>query len=372
MLLFKGIVNQMQAESGREHIKASQVGKLLRGEYSGEMTFGYAGEPIEGRTNRLGRPAQKLVICPVASEVVKRIFYLFVVEGLSYDDVATRLRLDGAARHKRMRIWTGRGVRRVLMNRHYIGDWSYGRTENVLIKSKGKKKKVVRAEPQVEIQLPHLQIIDDELFSKAHARINSMPGMGGRRPNRKKTAKDPLAGLLVCPAHNGHAIWLTDGHYWCKPCCKLPEERVLFSSVRPVIAREAIFGEIVRRLRENMPLLEDIAEAAHSKLEAEILPDRSRVEQLKADIDKHTRQINFILRNAGDSDEADKESEKTLNQAKNNRDACKAKLEAALKEVNRTQSVPTVAEVRAEVDEILKVLTRGAKLDDIEDWPWLG
>lgn len=355
-------LDEMVAKMNKSAIRAAQSGKTRRGEVAGEMTYGYAGEVIPGVFNKRGRPALKLVVSVAHAEWVRKIFHWFSVEHASYREIAARLRREGAPKPERARDWSWRNVRAILENRRYIGDWSYGWTENDW-RDNGPQK-IFREEPQEKIELPHLRIIDDELFLKAQARLAAMPGAGGRRPRNvgynDDHARHPLSCFLKCPCELHGWLWLTDDCIYCRRCFEEQDRRVLFSMAPQDVAVMAICGRIAREIAKQAELVEAVVAEAMATAQAEAKPSTVEVDRLEAARLRLTELIHFNMRNPGKSELDRTESQREMERLRDERDAVQLKLSAARAAMEKPMRLPTVAELRKVVGNLMAVLTTAA------------
>jgi site-specific DNA recombinase len=160
LLHLHSLVGEMTVTLQAAHIRAAQEGLLRMGIVFGTLTYGYSGEPIEGRKTKLGKPARKLVIDPETSGWVKQIFAWFVDEDLSIPEIVRRLNAANAPLPKRERIarWTYLIVRRILDNQRYRGVWQYGATETIWQNKSDCGRQFKREVPLAVVELPHLRI----------------------------------------------------------------------------------------------------------------------------------------------------------------------------------------------------------------------
>lgn len=140
-----------------------------------------------------------LEIVESEAEVVRMIFDWYVNEGIGMQLIADRLDQMGL-KPRRASHWGPHTVNKMLHNEHYIGKIRYQVTQTVHVveNSDIKKKKVHNSDYKLYDGL-HEPIIDEELFYRAKARMDSMP-----RIKKLKTLRNPLASILYCSC--GHAM----------------------------------------------------------------------------------------------------------------------------------------------------------------------
>ncbi|RUX25833.1 recombinase family protein [Mesorhizobium sp. M7A.F.Ca.US.011.01.1.1] len=188
----RGLVGQMQREDGAKKVRRGMAGVVRDGRHAGGRAYGY--RPV------LGRPGE-LEIVEQEAEVVRRIFAAYAA-GRTPRDLAGDLNRDGIAPPRGIR-WNGstingnaqRGVG-LLFNELYVGRIVWNKVR--MLKNPDTGKRVSRPNPQDQWQtneVPHLRIIDDEVWRKAQAlkaaRMNASSHIK-RRPAHL------LSGLLRC------------------------------------------------------------------------------------------------------------------------------------------------------------------------------
>ena len=369
LLYLMSIADEMAATSNNGSIKAAQTSRAMAGEVSGELPFGYVGVDIPGRLNRRGTTAQKIGVCPVASEWVRKIFHWYAIDRLTCIQIGERLRVENAPHHPKALYWKPRAIRSLLSNRRYIGHWDYGVTESEYISSSGGTRKKKLANPQREIFHEHLRIVDDKLFLETQARHATMPGQGGRKPRDGSTARDPLSCTMECPGHPGEWVWLLDRRFQCRRCFQERERRALTSMVRSEVARGAIFREIARQILQRRELIEVIVKEAHRSAQQMSRPDQSIVDKIARRVADLTKKINSLLDNLGDTDEDRAESNAKLKDQRSQRAKLNAELEAARARLSEPQSVPTLAMFRERVKHLAEGLQKPLDPDLKSEWP---
>lgn len=215
-----GLMGLHHATSNREtarRVRRGQEGRVLDGDGSaGDFPFGYRSEYVDPNwqqmMERRVKPKKRVVIDPVASEVVRRVFQLFAHERLSMSEIARRFNREGVVTGSRVSTsrWRASTLTCILHNRKYIGEWSWGRTE-VRRNAEGKKRQVAvdtAVKKPVCVNRPNLRIIDDELWHATQVRLAEGHQRFGARPGQKKRGSrvhprdlypaTPLSGLIHC------------------------------------------------------------------------------------------------------------------------------------------------------------------------------
>ena len=170
-----GLVNQWYLEDLSDNIKRTLRSKHRNGKYTGSFApYGYLIDPED---------KNHLVVDPVASEVVKDIFNMYI-SGMGYIKIAKELNSRGIAsptEYKKLngskycnaqyskgalrsRLWTDNTIYRILRREVYTGTLIQGKSENISYKN---KKRRYKPESQwIKVQNTHEPIIDMELWNK--------------------------------------------------------------------------------------------------------------------------------------------------------------------------------------------------------------
>ncbi len=180
-----GAVSEFERELITERMQAGKLGAARKGAYvGGPSPFGYDYDP-HGKT---------LVVNDDEAAVVKRIFRLYIAEGLSHDTIARRLNDEGVpTKTERVRSldgekkgWVRTQVARILTNPLYTGQAYYNRSSR-----KGGEK------PEAEwVTMRVPAIVSEEEFSagKQRAKRNKRES---QRP-RDEASLYLLSGLIRC------------------------------------------------------------------------------------------------------------------------------------------------------------------------------
>ncbi len=134
------------------------------------------------RTNRLGKPLLDLIVDEVEAETVRQMFELFVYRQYGPQRISTYL----YERHifaRSGKNWHPSSIRGILRNPTYIGILRFGDAQSK--------------------PLQHLQIVADDVYEAAQARINS-----GGNPAGGAERRSLLSGLIYC-GHCGSRLTST-------------------------------------------------------------------------------------------------------------------------------------------------------------------
>jgi hypothetical protein len=209
-------------EDTAERVRGGQEGRVLDGDGSaGDFPYGYRSEYVDPAGairyyERGAKPPRRVVIDEAAAAVVRQIFELFVAG----QSIGSIVRWWEANREKFPPITKShihhQHVRRILANRKYIGEWTYGTTTTV--KNSGGRKKQVKARVHqrvTRVQRPGLRIISQDLWDRAQAQLARLAAVYGQRADGKRRgpaehyrhlyAKTLLNGQVKC-GHCGTAL----------------------------------------------------------------------------------------------------------------------------------------------------------------------
>ena len=183
------------------------IGKIELDNFRERSTLGKRGTAKQGRvpTGRLpygyrigddGRPE----VVEEQAEVVRRIFQMYLEEGVGSPSIALRLTEEGIPTQTGNTRWSQAYVHNVLRNETYTGAWVYGKERHV---STEDGMKVYQQPEDTWIEVPVPQIIDDETWERTQA----LKKQRSRRAKRNTKVLYLLQHLLKCGecGHNFHA-----------------------------------------------------------------------------------------------------------------------------------------------------------------------
>ncbi|WP_316233861.1 recombinase family protein [Bradyrhizobium sp. SZCCHNR2020] len=205
-------------------------GRVEKGKAGGGLCYGYnvvkrldaTGEPIRGDREIIAEEAR----------IVRRIFRAFAA-GKSPKAIAVELNKDGIP-GPLGRAWGDTSIRGhvsrgtgILNNELYAGILVWNRQR--FVKDPATGKRVSRPNPEsqwIRTEVPHLKIVDDELWQAARARQQQISALFGPNPantregraKRLHLANRPaslLSGLLTCGCCGGKIGILTPNRYGC-------------------------------------------------------------------------------------------------------------------------------------------------------------
>ncbi|MDB5313415.1 MAG: Recombinase [Gemmataceae bacterium] len=284
------------------------------------------------------------------------------------DEIVRRLNADPAVPpppKSPNRTWTHDSVRKLLRNRRYRGCWRYGETETVWVSSKDYARQVTRREPLKEVQIEGLRLVPDDAWYAAQALLaKEVEKVVGRKPRDGDTASRPrvLNGLFYCPTHDRKLyVGGVNGKYLvCKDCRGLPaDRRPLFSQLPRALALRKTCETLAGLIRADVDLLGRVTGACRGYAAEQQAPDPARVAAVGARQAKRDQRIKFILRNPGETEADQAESEAELRRLRKERAEDQAALDA-LRAAARAVAVPTEDAVAAMVAGLPDILAGAA------------
>ena len=149
------------------------IGKIELDNFRERSTMGKRGTAKQGRVPtgnlpyayRIGDDGRPEVIEEQA-EVVRRIFHMYVHEGMRAYSIAVRLTDEGIPTQSGKLVWLQSRVHHILGNATYTGSWVYGRYRHISTED-GMKVYDQPRDSWIEIPVP--QVIDDETWERAQA-----------------------------------------------------------------------------------------------------------------------------------------------------------------------------------------------------------
>ena len=183
------------------------IGKIELDNFRERSTLGKRGTAKQGRVPtgrlpygyRIGGDGRAEVIEEQA-EVVRRIFQMYLDEGMGAYSIAIRLTEEGIPTQNGKPLWLQSRVHHILGNAAYTGTWLYGKYRHVSTEDG------IRIHDQPEdnwIEIPIPQVIDDETWDRAQA----LKKQRSRKAKRNTKVLYLLQHLLKCGecGHNFHA-----------------------------------------------------------------------------------------------------------------------------------------------------------------------
>lgn len=188
----RGLVGQLYREDNAHKVRRGLAGRIKQGLAGGGLTYGYVA--IAGKTG-------ERAIVEAEAQVVQRIFQEYV-SCRTPREIAHDLNKEGIS-PPRGRAWNASTINGnleraagILQNELYVGRLVWNKVR--MVKDPDTGKRLSRPNPRSEWQIaevPHLAIIDSELFTAAQQRKEER---GRTHPCHQRRPRRMLSGLLRC------------------------------------------------------------------------------------------------------------------------------------------------------------------------------
>jgi site-specific DNA recombinase len=204
-ITIKGLVNELYLDDLRDKTHRGLTGRALKGRSTGGRLFGYRSRP--------GTEGAEWVVFEPEAAIVRRIFNLYA-DGLSLKAIAVKLNAEGLAfpgkatrRGPERRGWAVSTIHTILANEKYAGRWVWNKTMFLRDPETGKRSPVARPKDDWLVEeRPDLAILDGELWTRVHARLQAVrEAYGAATQQKRPRGQAPevysphlLSGLMRC------------------------------------------------------------------------------------------------------------------------------------------------------------------------------
>ena len=288
--IIKGIGDEQYVRGLSQKVHRGQEGAIRRGYTAGGICYGYRNESIpdpehggRGATVRLLGVEREIIL--EEAEIIRHIMELRAT-GLGYGTICKRVRAEGLPAPERKykgkteRRWYPSAIREICQNEIYHGVRIWNRTQMVFNSADGKRTKRDRPQSEwVQVEVPHLRIISEELWEKVNEVNQRMRDKTyGRRQGgmtRTESSRTYLfSGLMRCGVCGGPFTVVGGKPPLVSYGCRNHRYR-LSCDVRVTIKRERLEQQLIAAIAANLqrPELEEelIREfSAHLKTHLEI------------------------------------------------------------------------------------------------------
>ena len=367
----RAVVDEGNARALANHVRTAQETLFLNGNVFGTITYGYRGNPVEGRPTRRNRPRCQYAVDETESHWVRTVFRWFGIEGWSIAKIVRELNRRGAPVRgtSRTRCWTRTIVRHMLGNPRYVGEWAYGDRKTVRV-GRRYRRGVKRDQPLRTGHAEHLRIIDDVLWAKVQERLAAYERRAGRKSKDGDRRNRPRAlnGFYICEKHDYPLIVCGHyGRYMECPQCKRDPEPTLVSMLPRKRALEMICQELSDAMCGNAETAEMVVQECCRAEEARQRPDVSELERLKRLDSKLTRRIKFIYDAAGGDDDDVAERMAQLRQTQAGRARVQRQIAETEAAADRKIELPSLEKVEGWMSDLCYTLRQAAASDRDDD-----
>ena len=189
------------------------IGKIELDNFRERSTLGKRGTAKQGRVPMGGLPYGYRIgdggrpeVVEEQAEIVRRIFYMYVHEGMGSTSIAVQLTDEGIPTQTGKLLWRQSYIHYVLANATYTGTWVYGKTR-VISTDYGTKEYDQPRDTWIEVPVPPL--VDEETWERAQ-KLKKQRSRGAKRNTKVLYLLQHLLKCGEC-GHNFHAksTWRT-------------------------------------------------------------------------------------------------------------------------------------------------------------------
>jgi site-specific DNA recombinase len=292
--------DELERERARQRTHDALLRKARAGKVAGGAVYGYCNVEVLSDPDANGQRRRlhtERVIDPAEAEVVRRIFRL-TAEGYRLRRLAILLNdervLAPRPRQGGSRSWAPSSIREMLRRELYRGLIVYDRLQKR--DAWGRKRYLPRPESEwVKVEAPHLRIVTDEEWTRAHERfvasrasyVKATGGLLFGRPINAVTSPYLLTGLAACAVCGGSMVVLTQdfkrerraclgcGYNWhrgttvCDNSLRVATadaDREVLSAVTRLLGRRDLIEETVAMALEDLAPRREARDAEHDAL----------------------------------------------------------------------------------------------------------
>jgi hypothetical protein len=241
--------------------------------------------------------------------------------------------------------------------------------ESEWVNKAGYSKQKKRDNPLAGIQIESLRIVDDATWYAAQERLEKLSQNAGRVPvdGDRQSRPRVINGLVYCPKHTPEQVLYVHGvhgkYMSCKACRDAPEPD-LYSLLPRRLALDRVCDCLAGLILADESLVIQAIEAFQRHLQTLTQPDPGQADLLNREIERLTRQINFILDAPGETEQDQKENRDRLGELRSQRAAKQKRLAEFDEMAKKPATIPDVEELRAQVQQIGVMLREASRSDD--------
>lgn len=214
-------VAQEESRKTSERVKWGQARRMERGTVFGRSLLGY--DVKDGR----------ITIEPVGAETVRRIYSMYLEEGLGVRSIAAMLTADGTFTKSGRSVWSGAAVLKILRNEKYCGDLVQRKTMTTDYLTHERKKS--HSSERITILEHHTPIIQRCIWEAVQAELSRR---SNKTPQQNTGSRYSLSGKIAC----GHCA----APYYCRT-----RKRADGSTYRVWRSADCICQAVRHQLREE-------------------------------------------------------------------------------------------------------------------------
>jgi site-specific DNA recombinase len=297
----KGTMNAMFLKELADKTRRGLRGRVELGKAGGGVSFGY--RIVRRFENGVVSTGEREIV-PEEAEVIRRIFKQYLA-GAPPRQIAKDLNRDGL-RGPRGSLWSPstihgnpkRGIG-ILHNELYIGRMVWNRQR--FLKDPDTGKRVTRLNPESEwviSDVPHLRIIDDELWNGVQARYATVQhkwakAPEGRRFNQFRQPKYLFSGLTKCGECGAGFVVYSRDHLGCFGT----RDRGTCTN-KLTIARQEVEARVLRALQDKLmrkDFFEEFCREFAKEMNRLRMEHRAGLSGAKRELERVKREIEKVI-----------------------------------------------------------------------------
>lgn len=199
-----GIVNSMFLKNLATSVKRGRDARVREGLIPGKPAYGYRLVPGKPGVREID-PAQAAIVCRIFEEYATGVSTRTICERLMAEDIPGP---RGAKSWNHQKLITGGAFGGLLGNNLYIGKLIWNAHYQIKNPETGKRNNRRSTEPPIEVDVPHLRIIEQDLWDRAQAmrEARRTAKVQGPRVYRFAEKSRMLVGLLRCATCSGRMM----------------------------------------------------------------------------------------------------------------------------------------------------------------------
>ena len=288
---FKGLIAQDYIRNLSQKTRRGMASNAEKGLATGSRLYGYRSQP-----------GGALTIVEEEAAVIRRIFRMYAIDLLTCRDIADALNRVGVP-SPAGRLWNASTIagsaqraNGILHTELYAGVKVYGRVEMRKDRRTGRRLTIVKPETERQrIEVPHLAIIDRDLWARVQARKSGRATRDPAQRARMKRQPHVLSGLLKCGRCGASYTSLSAGRLVC--AAYREKGRTACSNNRHV-SRAEVERRVLGGLSRQLLTPEAVAlyvRAYHQAWQAEVEARADRRQPLEKRLAEIQRQIRRLV-----------------------------------------------------------------------------
>jgi site-specific DNA recombinase len=297
----KGTMNAMFLKELADKTRRGLRGRVKLGKAGGGVSFGY--RIVRTFENGVVSTGEREIV-PEEAEIIRRIFKQYVA-GASPKQIAKDLNRD-AIRGPSGALWNPstihgnpkRGIG-ILHNELYIGRLVWNRQR--FLKDPDTGKRVTRLNPESEwviTNVPHLRIIDDELWTAVQARYATIQHKWSKAPearrfNQFRRPKYLFSGLTKCGECGAGFVVYSRDHLGCFGT----RDRGTCTN-KLTIARQEVEARVLRALQDKLmrkDFFEEFCREFAKEMNRLRMEQRAGLKDAKRELERVKREIQKVI-----------------------------------------------------------------------------